>query len=425
MADDTHRRVAAIGGRRLVLLGVSFCFLLPLVSLAQVQRKTNTGQSKAVAVPVPSPTPQPSPPTIEFEAVTARERTQPGEEIPISLFVSNKSPIAVTDLKLNFAHNSFVIAEQPLLPGSLAPFDSVTATTAIKSKDDARYETHKLLLTLEYNWKSNGTEFTSAQPATATVVVQRRFEEETKGFPGGTAAFFYLLLPIIPAILSYQFVDGLRKGEGPKLPSFSAEYIVPAFFAAVVLSLAMLFAFKLNAGLNYSNPLVFTSVLFGSFAIGCVVPLFRWRHENNLKKLWGFTNTETLETYLRKALLAPWSPREFTWATGKVDRDEWSGIVLKQPNGVTVLGAVLQVSTVKRVSDDEWNLFLKDVISADGLVKDRLRLVQMVEAKELQLDFDTRITHAGNNIGEVVVIEEVKNWKRAGGKASPLINPYR
>jgi hypothetical protein len=423
MADDTHCRVTAIVGKCLVHFGVSFCFLLPLVSLAQLQPKTNRGQS--TPVPVTSPTPQPSPPTVEFQAVTARERAQPEEEIPISLFVSNKSAIAVTDLKLNFAHNSFEIAKQPSLPGSLAPFASITATATIKPDKNAGYETHKLLLTLEYNWKSNGTQFSSAQSAPATVVVQRRFEEETKGFPGGTAAFFYLLLPIIPAILSYQFVDGLRKGEGPKLPTFSAEYVVPAFFAAVILSLAMLFAFKLNAGLNYSNPLVFTLVLFGSFAIGCVIPAARWKHENDLKRVWGFNNIDTLETYLRKALLAPWSPREFTLATGKVDKEEWSGIVLKQPNGVTVLGAVLQVSPVKPVSDDEWNLFLKDVISADGLVKDRLRLVQMVEAKELQLDFDTRITHAGKNVPQVVVVEDVKNWKRASGKASPLINPYR
>jgi hypothetical protein len=129
----------------------------------------------------------------------------------------------------------------------------------------------------------------------------------------------------------------------------------------------MLFAFKLDAGLNYSNPGIFIGVLFGSFALGCIVPIFRWSHENNLKKVWGFNNTDNFETYLRKALLAPWSPREFTWATGKVDEDEWSGIVLKQPNGVTVLGAKLQVSPANGMSDDQWASFLRDVISADGV----------------------------------------------------------
>jgi hypothetical protein len=233
MADDTPDRVAAMRARGLMLLSLSFCLLLPLVSLAQQQRNTNRGQTTAVT----TPTPQPSPPAIEFQALATRDKAQPDEKIPISLFIANKSPIAVTDLKLNFADNSFELAEQPSLPTSLAPFDSVTAATAMKPRDNARYETHKLLLTLEYKWKSNNKEFRSAQAATATVVVQRRFEEETKGFPGGTAAFFYLLLPIIPAILSYQFVDGLRRGEGPKLPSFKAEYVVPAFFAAVVLSL--------------------------------------------------------------------------------------------------------------------------------------------------------------------------------------------
>ena len=90
-----------------------------------------------------------------------------------------------------------------------------------------------------------------------------------------------------------------------------------------------------------------------------------------------------------------------------------------------MLGAKLTVSFVKAPSADEWTLFLQQVIRADGLVLDRPRLVQMVAAKELQLDFDTRITHAGKPVDHVVVIDEVKNWKRAGDQASPLITPYR
>lgn len=423
MSRDTRYWVAALPGRCLVLLSFAFCLLLPLVSWARQPRDTN--RDKRTPVSVVSPTPQPTPPTIEFQVLTARERAERDEKIPISLFISNKSPITTTDLKLNFAHNSFETVEQPALPSSLAPFDSVTAATVIKPQNDAGYETHKLLFTLEYKWKASDKEFRSAQSATSAVLVQRQFEEETKGFPGGTAAFFYLLLPIIPAILSYQFCDGLRRGEGPKLPSFGAEYVVPAFFAAVVLSLLMLFAFRLDSGLNYSNPLVFIGVLFASLLIGSVVPLARWKHENKLKAVWGFNNTDTPEAYLRKALLAPWSPREFTWATGRVDRDEWAGIVLKQPNGVSVLGAKLQVSPTKPLSVDDWNLFLQEVISRSGIVLDRARLVQMVEAKELKFEFHTRITHAGNPVDHVVVIDEVKNWKRAGDQTSPLVTPYR
>ncbi len=423
MSRDTHYWAAALAGRSLGLLSLALCLLLPLVSWAGQSR--NTKHYKPTGVPVASPTPQPVPPTIEFQVLGARERAERDENIPVSLFISNKTAITVTELKLIFAHNSFETVKQPALPSSLAAFDSVTAEIVIKPRNDAGYETHKLLFTLEYRWKDGDKEFRSAQSATSAVLVQRRFEEETKGFPGGTAAFFYLLLPIIPAILSYQFCDGLRRGEGPKLPSFGAEYIVPAFFAAVVLSLLMLFAFRLDSGLNYSNPVIFTSVLFASLLIGSVVPLVRWQHENKLKVVWGFNNTDTFETYLRKALLAPWAPREFTWATGRVDRDEWAGVVLKQPNGISVLGAKLQVSPAKPLSDDAWKLFLQEVISPEGIVRDRARLVQMVAAKELQLDFAARITHAGNQVDHVVIIDEVKNWKRAGDQTSPLVTPYR
>jgi hypothetical protein len=396
--------------------------LLPFTSGADQQRKLVTTRSETLKI---APTPQPSPPAVDFQAFTARESVERGEELTVFLFIANKSALPLTELKFIFQGNDFGLVKNPSFHSPLAPFGSVMETAIIKAKDTADYASHKLLLLVEYDWNSNGPKYRSAQPATATVLVMRRFDEETKGFPGGTAAFFYLLLPIIPAILSYQFLNRLRKGEGAHLPTFSAEYIVPAFFIAVFLSLLMLSLFRWDARLNYSNPLVFIGTLFGSLFFGAIVPGLRIIYELIQNRVWGFDNNDTPATYLRKALLAPSAPREFKWATGKVGEQSWEGILLRQPNGAIVLGAKLQVSYTQDVFEDDWRRFLREVIAQDGRVINRQLLVKMVESGELNLDVMRRIICDGGNVQQIVVIEEVKNWKRVGDEASPLINPSR
>lgn len=423
MSHLMHDRGTFLRTRQLILLiGLGLCLLLPLTSGAGQRRKLITTRSGTLTS---ASTPQPSPPAVDFQAFTDRESVEHGEELTVYLFVANKSALTLNGLRLIFQGKDFGLVKDPSFNSPLAPFGSVRETAIIKAKDAASYASHKLLLLVEYAWNSDGAEYLSAQPATATVLVRRRFDEETKGFPGGTAAFFYLLLPIIPAILSYQFCDRLRKGEGPHVPTFSAEYIVPAFFAAVVLSLVMLFVFRLDKGLNYSNPAIFMGVLFGSLVAGAIVPIARGIYNLRQKRLWGFDNTDTPATYLRKALLAPSSPREFKWATGKIDEQTWEGILLRQPNEAIVLGAQLQVSYTEEVSDDDWQRFLQEVIAQDGMVINRQLLVKMVESGELKLDYMRRIIRDGGNVQQVVVIEEVKNWKRVGDAASPLINPSR
>lgn len=408
--------------RQLILAGIGLYLLLP-VPLIALQSKTPVRRTAPTRASSPSPSPDPSPPVVDFQAIPDRESGGPDDTINVSLFVANKSAKTLTQLKVKLADLNFQEIQKPLLTESLPAYRSVTDKLIIKPTTNVTSGTHKLLLSLEYAW--DGGAFVSAQPTTLTISVTRRFEEETKGFPGGTAAFFYLLLPIVPAILSYQFFEGLRKGEGPKVPSFKTEYIVPAFLAAVVLSLLMLISFKLDRGLNYSNPLIFIGVLFGSFVAGAAVPLIRWRADLKNRRLWAFTNSETLETYLRKALLSPRSPREFEWAEGTVAGDEWRGILFGQPDGATVLGAVLQVSYPHRATDAEWSALIQQVVNENGVLINRRLLVQMVELRQLTLDFHTMIDHGGVRIPQVVVIEEVRSWERAGGNPSPLVRPSR
>jgi hypothetical protein len=408
--------------RRLIVFGLAVYLLVPVSLNAFKRNKPRPTPTPAVS---PSPTPEPSPPILDFQAVPDRDNIRPDDQVNISLFIANKSSKTLTKLKLNFADPAFAITKAPALPPSLPAFRSVTDSLTIKPAGSATFGARKLVLTIEYAWTANNSEFVSTQPATVTVAVARRFEEETKGFPGGTAAFFYLLLPIIPAILSYQFFDGLRRGEGAKLPSFKPEYIVPAFLAAVLLSLVMLLAFRYDTSLSYSNPLVFIIVLFSSLIVGSAPPLVRWKIEADERREWGFTNDETFPSYLRKALLAPWSPREFEWAEGKVDEEKWHGVRLRQPDGTPVLGPVVQVFYPGGASNDQWNELVQQVVSRDGNLINKQRLVEMVAVGTLGVRYARMVTHDGVDQQRVVIVDQVRTWKRADGDASPLVRPFR
>lgn len=409
--------------RQLVILMVGLYLAAPVASGALAQQKTPRQNAKQ-PTSSPSPTPEPAPPVLDFQVVPDRDSVGPDDEIRVSVFVANKSSKLITKLKLNFSDRNFRL-DDVKLPEPLLPFGSLRQTASMKSIETPHSGAHKLLFSLEYAWNANGTEFVSAQPATTTVSIVRRFEEEAKGFPGGTAAFLYLLLPIIPAILSYQVFEGRRKGEDWELPSFRAEYVVPAFLVAVLVNLVILILFQYNASLGYSDPLVFIAVLFMSAVAGAVIPLYRWKKDREFRRLWEFTRNETLETYLRKVLLKPGAPTKFELAKGTVDEDEWEGLVLKQPDGSTVLGAVLQVSYPHQATQKEWNDLIQKLVNEAGVVLNGEELVSLVEAKKLVLGFDTRIRHAGRGLDKVVIIDEVKNWKRASGQAGPLIVPSR
>jgi hypothetical protein len=349
-----------------------------------------------------------------------------GDTMTVSLFVSNKSNVTLSKLKLNVSDPAFKISTPPVFPSTLPPFGSVEGKTDLKVGDNTDFSLHKLLFTLEYSWDLvGGQEAVSAQPATVALQVTRRFEEEAKGFPGGTAAFLYLLLPIIPAMLSYQFFEGLRKGQGPHWPTFRAEYVVPAFFLAVILSLLMLLAFNWDRGLNYSNPWVFLYVLLGSFVTGTLLPGLRWAVTAWRMWRWGFNNTDTLRSYLRKALLAPGTPRQFRWVTGNANGEQWAGILLKQPNGKTVLGAQLEVSPAgqpgQAAYQERLNRLTQNILDANGVLMDRRQLVKMVEANELNLGFRARAQRGNAPIDEPVVIDEVSGFQQ--GNVAPQPRP--
>jgi hypothetical protein len=424
MALQFQKRKEPFTRRGHFLALLCFCALLSLVATSAAPRHRQRAH-RARPTPTPTPAATPIAPTIEFQALPGEDNVGRGETITFSLFVSNKSNVTLNKFKLNVSDPAFETVKQPIFPPTLPPFGNVRAETVLKVGDKASFAPHKMLLTLEYAWDlGGGQEAVSAQSVPAAVQVTRRFEEEAKGFPGGTAAFLYLLLPIIPAMLSYQFVESLRKGQ-VTMPTFKTEYVVPAFFAAVVLSFIMLLAFNRDNGLNYSDPRVFIAVLLTSLVVGALVPGFRlalgaWRMWR-----WGFDNTDTPKSYLRKALLAPGTPREFRRVTGNANGEEWEGMLLKQPNGATVLGAQLGVSPMGEPGEvnyqDRLTKLTTVVFDAGGALIDRRQLIKMVESNDLNLELRARVMRGDAPINEPVVIDEVSGFQQ--GNAAPQPRP--
>jgi hypothetical protein len=391
----------------------------------QLKKTTPGRDASQSATTSPSPTPEPSPPTVDFQAIPDRDNAGPDDAINIAIFVANKSSKPISKLRIDFNDPAFTLTKAASLPDSLPAFRSFNGTVTIQPSGPNTFGARKVLMSLEYAWKASdtGPEFVSRQPATAGVTVARRFEEEAKGFPGGTVAFLYLLLPIIPAILSYQFFDGRRKGEAWKFPTFGADLVVPAFLVAVVINLGILLLFQFDTSLGYSNPLVFIIVVFVSGVAGALPPLIRWKREVNFREQWTFTDKETPASYLRKALLRPGTKRKFEFAEGKPETP-WNGLLLTQPDGSTVLGAVLQVFG-REHTDEQYQELITQVVSEQGVVFNAERLIQMLETQQLNWRHEVSIVHGKQRVDDLLVIDEVKDWKRADGKASPLVVPSR
>jgi hypothetical protein len=421
MSHHTPDKRVSFTNRLLAVL--SLCLLVLPGFLAGQKRKV-TGKPPRAS---PTAEPQPTPPTVEFQAIPSRDNVEHGQTVTVALLIASKSNVTLRKPKLIVSGDAFETERRPSLPNSIAPFQSVRDAVVLKARNNADFTKHSIVLTLEYSWDSGAREFKSEQSATVTLEVKRPFQDEAGGLPSGTAALLLLILPAIPATLGYVLLDGLRKHEGLKLPTFGVGYVVTTFLVSVVVNAVAFLITGRHWWLDYSNPREFIVVVVSSFAIGASVPGVRWAlggWQARQDRQWEFQKDESLEGYLRKAFKSPHKPDEFRWVEAFVVNEKWEGILLQQPDGATVLGAQLQVGYDRRVSAEEWNRFGNEVIRSDGTVIDLDRLLKMIETGELTLGFYSRIRRGGKTVDPVVVIDEVKNLKRrTSPKASPPVIP--
>lgn len=362
-------------------------------------------------------------PTIEIQAVVSRDKIERQEQTIVYIGLANKSATPITISRIGLTKASFDVTT-PSVPISLAPFEGRETDLTFKPGSTTKYGVHKLLLSVEFTWAEGGKQFTSTQTTPITVEVTRQFEEEAKGFPGGTAAFFYLLLPIIPGILSYQLFERLRTGKGLLMPTFEAEYIVPAFFAAIVLSFIMLSLAHSERVIDYSNPWVFITVLTASLVVGASVPAGRWIAIGIARRRWAFSRADSMVEYLEKALLGPQAPDQFKWVKATANGETWEGLLLEQPNTAKVLGACLQASP-SETDDAAYQAALADiersVLDKTGTIKDAKKLVDLARAGDVTLSYRGRIKQGEKVVKALVIIDGLENSEISEPVVKPLI----
>lgn len=416
------RQIRPFTKSQLVLV-FAFCLLLPALA---------PGQRRHSASPTPSPTPepQPTPPMLEFQAIPTRDNLERGQTVTINLVLTSKSNVAVSNPRLIITSDAFDVVTLPHLGNSLGPFAAVRGAVVLKARPDAAFTKHAIAAGVQYTWGQAPHEFKSEQSATVTLEVKRPFQDEAGGLPGGTAALFLLLLPVIPAFLGYQLVESKRQFGKVKISAFSPEYVLVTFLIAILVNAIAFLITGRHWWLDFSNPVTLIVVILGSLFAGAIIPGVRWYLDKGKAKeasQWEFNQNESVETYLRKALLSPYNRREFEWVMIPVGKEEWEGISLQQPNGEPVLGAQLTVGFEEEVSENAWREFLDQVLSKEGAVKDPERLLTMIVKGELSWEFLRKVARDKTAIPDFVIVEEIRKTKkkRTSPKACPLLIPIR
>ena len=375
----------------------------------------------------------PQRPDVSLEIVPDREGVERGEQLPLVLIVTNKSdtPLAAVTVSVPSASFQRVPAA---FPDTIAAFGTVQGTITLQpcdNKQSPAFGPHKVPLVVEYTWLTpKRITMRSAQTGTVSLNVLRRFEEEAKSLPGGTAAFLYLILPIVPAFFAFFAVNQLRRGEKLQMPKFGSEYILPAFLLSLLMSVGIVTLRSFDVDLAYADPRKFVSFLAASAMLGALVPGGRWGYAVVVRRRWNFRQNDSLEDYLRKALLGPQArpDSELLWVEGKADNETWKGMQLFQPDGAPVLGARLQVtpeSADENLRKELWTILTTEVFDSNNALIDRRRLVKMVEAHNLTIVIRERIMQGGQPLDAKVATEGLTQFKATASTSKPLVEPIR
>ncbi len=415
-------RLRVMGSLALVLLGL--VLMWSPASTTTSAQKSKKGESK--------PTPSPSPPTIDFQATSEVAVVEKGKPVYVHLNFTNKSEQRLTISEITLSSQSFTItsaqsgalqATSLRLQQAVKPFQTFADSLTITAKESAPFSQNKLILTAKYLWPSDQPRFESAQTAILTIEVRRRFEEEAKGLPGGTAAILYLLLPILPALFSYQLVNRRRKHEGWQVPTFGTQHILPAFFVAVLFSLIIIWWTKAHQEIDYSDYKVLLLVILVSALAGASIPSVRWGIDSIRRGIYDFKDGELGDKYLLRALRGRHSKGGYVWAKGKVNTEQWEGILFYQLDGSPVLGATLQITKGNNVTNDQWKAIKKRLFgreqadqndeSAKHLeLLDPEYLRSLVKAKNVEVGGSALKVKVGTGYLEsFVVVNAVKDLK--------------
>lgn len=368
------------------------CVLACLTLGAPVPAESKSGDAPAKV----------SPPDVSFKVVATRDTVNRGDSLGVVFSVANHSEIPLDNLQITtLPKNSTITFSQPALQ-RVAAFGSESAETNGKVSGKADFETLHVVFVLQYDWNASRVTYTSTQTATLNIRVNRQFEEEAKGLPGGTAALLYLILPVITILLAYEFVDSLRKGQ-VRFPEFKSEYIASAFVLAIALNFVLIYKWQQDQSFLYATPRRFALSLAALAALGALIPFIRWLIQGWNWCLYTFRKTDSKEKYLKKVL--HWSPTgDVTWTKAKIDGVDWEGALLEQPNGTKILGACLQISAkAGKLTPDE----LKAIVDKTGKIDDLKRLRKSLDEGKIDLAFEDAIKESNQNTDMLFVEKDM------------------
>jgi len=381
---------------------------------------------------------------MDFQATSEVDVIERGKPARIHLYITNKSdqPVTVTELAVSSSAFNIAIVEfgnplptptpngangatQTRIDKIAGPFQTLAGSLALTPNGSAPFGQNKLILTLNYSWQSGQQKFESAQPVTVSIEIRRRFEEEAKGLPGGTAAFLYLLLPILPFLFTYQVIDRRRKHEGWNVPTFGSDHIVPAFFLAVLFSLLVIRWTKNHQEIDYSRYEVLLAVIFGSAIAGAIIPSVRWLIDCVRRAIYDFKDADTGDKYLLRALRSRHRRGGFEWAKGTVDTEAWEGILFHQLDGTPVLGATLQIAKVGATTDEDWKKIKIKLFGSQPTDAQNATQTELLDPKYLRKLVKEKKVSVGGHWNKVkvaaawretyVVVNAVKNLKTEPG----------
>lgn len=389
---------AVLGGR--YLIGAAGLMFAAFVLLAADASPTAT----------PAATP---PPGLDIQVTASRPSVTRNDPVEVFIVVKNKASTPITGLRVSVPNDQFLLTK-PSFPSPLPGFASAEKTATIEAKPTAQFVQHQVLFNFTYTTSVDGHDVDVIQGSPIALQVTRRFDEESKGFLGGNAAFLYLLLPIIPLFLGYQLVDHRIAGGKFELPSFKTENIVPAFLLAVLLNLLLLFVFRLANNADYSDPPVMFAILVGSFFVGMIAAGIRWLGHYLLLLPWTYREGDSPADYLRKALLGPGAPKTPEWVEGRDTGGEpWAGILLKQPSGAYALGATFQIAPAGQAPTREQ--LKRDVFDANNQVRDdrlsRKRLVELLKSGGLNATYRDKVVQ-GSDQRDTPVVTKLDGFQR-------------
>lgn len=355
-------------------------------------------------------------PDVSLEIIPDRDGIELGQKLAVTVIVNNNSATHLNNVVVS-SHSTAFLQDPAATPtADVAAFGSRQWTVSLapsRSGEPPAFGPHKVAVIVTYEWMNpTGAPTTSAQTGTISLSLLRRFEEEGKSLPGGTAAFLYLILPLVPAFFAYDAVDRLRRGEALAMPSFGAEQIAPAFLLAFLLSVGFVTIRGFTVEMAYADRLYFVGFLAASAGLGALVPGLRWGYAIIVRQRWGFRNTDTPAAYLRKVLLGPYTPFDLAWTEGTAGGVEWKGMQLRQPDGATVLGARLQVTP------ESGGVTLQEVRAA---LADRRRLLAMVDAGKVKILPLEKIVRGQDKLDVLVVTEGLADFQPTSRTSKPLM----